>query len=1196
MDWIQNSIVDLCLHYNGFAKHQLESYNQFMKEYIGKILCEYNPIMIDNLKTKAQITFGKIHILSPSISEADGTITPIDPYIARMRGLTYSAQVYVDINYSSDKISGTNRTLLGSIPVMVLSDYCEFRGRKLEDDVGGYFIVNGSEKVLITQEHVTNNGIFVYNDPKDVSYTETRSSASITSRYSNTVYLRYISLRTNTENKIIRVHLASIKTEIPFFIILKSLGILTEKELVDCVCENEYDTISPYIKESLKESNGISSKNDALRYIAKQIAPDKEIPDAIMALERDLLPHITGGDIAKAYFMGHAAKKLIKTVCGMREYDDRDSYLNKRLDAAGTLFCQMFKQIVQRMVKDMCALVKKKMNDTNFKYTNILNDGLVTRGFNYALSTGNWSINKSTAKAKVGVSQVLHRLTYSSMISHIRRVNTPIGREGKIPKPRQLHTSQYMFIDAVETPEGQACGLIKNLALSAYISTEYDKKRLIDVITGMFDVDFFDITKRKVFINGDLIGRTNDPVKLVKTIKAHVRIGNLPYDITAFITKIGDVQINCDAGRPIRPVLRVNDGKLWLPKVLDSWENLMPYLDYIDPEETETCMIATTFEEVRQYHTHCDLHPSLMLGICSSFIPFCEKNQAPRNIYQCLYEKEPVLMYNGELKPICDVKIGDRVITYDPISFSPSVTTVVNQFVRPTDKKMFRITTTSGRTIVATEDHKFMTDQGWTETKNITDIHNIGIHMEPNYCSHACDKHVILDDKIFKNILTEHGVSNSMIDKHIDILRAANLLPLYSTSDKVPIIARICGFMLADGCLNVYQRNNTYQYHSPQTQYDFGCEMDALLFENDVEYIGLERCSPSYNENTVHDCIHHTWKVSHSSALPSLLISLGMTVGKKTTTKRKLVPDWIMCGSDATKREFLSGFQGGDCCRVRWNMLKSGTFNHICASTSQQISMKYVDSLVDFMKQIKHLFEHFGIVVKHIKTSVYKKHDDRITVDIKIAGTQTNLINYVERIGYRYDSHKYVKSAVIIEYLKMRQNIVNIRRLKIEDVRRMYDNNIDREIICKNINISRSELSDIIRSYKAGHRITMSNKIKLQKMDEWYNSIKTKGYTIFIPVKCIEEIENCMISDITVESNNHTFIAGYGRFACHNSSMGKQAIGISGFDTVSRYDAIAHSLLNPQKPLVTTNIMKHLKVDELPFGQNAIVAIACYTG
>lgn len=265
--------------------------------------------------------------------------------------------------------------------------------------------------------------------------------------------------------------------------------------------------------------------------------------------------------------------------------------------------------------------------------------------------------------SKAGVSQVLNRLTYASSLSHLRRSNTPLARTGKQAKPRQLHNSHWGMVCPAETPEGQAVGLVKNMALMAYITTgtsqvpvmefleEFSTENLTDVLPSVIA----EPTTCKIFVNGNWVGIHRDPKQLVHTFRSLRRM----IDIDAEVSIVRDipeseVRIYTDAGRICRPLFIVTDQELAIKKHHISqlqgvspdqkkltWTDLLMegLVEYVDTEEEETTMIAmepkdldmTAGEPYSTTYTHCEIHPSMILGICASIIPFPDHNQSPRN-------------------------------------------------------------------------------------------------------------------------------------------------------------------------------------------------------------------------------------------------------------------------------------------------------------------------------------------------------------------------------------------------------------------------------------------------------------------------------------------------------------------------------------------------------------------------------------
>jgi DNA-directed RNA polymerase beta subunit len=772
-----------------------------------------------------------------------------------------------------------------------------------------------------------------------------------------------------------------------------------------------------------------------------------------------------------------------------------------------------------------------------------------------------------------------------------------------------------------ETPEGQSVGIVKNLSYMTHVTIysnslplyEYVLPHIIPIDQeGLTSYDMFN--KVKVFINGAWVGLTEEPKELFEMLKEKKYKGIINiYTSIVFDYVSKEIRVCNDSGRLSRPLLRVKDQNILLTySILDklkkgemNWNHLLTsssieesVLEYIDPEEQSWSMIATKPTNLIQKgdqlyrYTHCEIHPSSIFGILASCIPFPEHNQSPRNTYQCLDINETVLMSNGSKIPIKDVKIGDEVVCFNPETMETSYTKVVNQYVRETDKKIYKIKTLSGREIIATEDHKFMTTEGWCEVRNIIENETkIGIlpYQTNQYtvCNNV-NETLILSEEQFKEFFLKNRFNLKLIEKYISELKNNDLIPLYNTNYKLPILARIFGFLNADGSINIYERNNN---KFTACSFDFGTENDVTSFENDIQICGFNKCKYNKSSRTFNDTTHTTYAVTHNGILPAILLALGISYGKKTENYRKELPLWIMNGSPLIKREFLSGFQGGDGCKIRSNKIDKG-YNFICAETSQQINPKYVKTLNKFMSQCVSLFRELDIEVSNVKN--VKIEEDRVKVSYKISDKQSNLIKYFDNIGYRYSSTKNNSSFIIIEYLKYKNDLFEKHKKMIEQIRVLYEENNTNTLIANKLNLKVSYVSDVIRSYKNNRKISMRN-LKEDTIEDWKDHVSLINNMLFIPIKSVEIMDNCLVSDITVESDNHSFIAG-NNFLSSNCAQGKQAMGVFATNYENRMDKTAYVLNYPARPLVDTRIMNMIQLNSIPSGMNVIVAIMTHTG
>jgi DNA-directed RNA polymerase beta subunit len=1266
-------------HLNRLVRHQLESYNNFVGYQIIKTIEMFNPVHIKSeedfnetvgkYSLEMFITFENFHIYRPQIHENNGAIKIMFPQEARLRNFTYSSAMTIDINIkyiirdgeNLDIVKTLHKTLpkihIGKLPIMLKSNICVLNQYNYVDykntgeckyDAGGYFIINGSEKTVLGQERAAENRVYCFNISKnETKYTWKAEIKSVPDF--KCISPKQINMMISSKNNgfgfPICIEIPRIKQPIPLFILFRALNILSDKNICEYILLDitldKYKPMLENLQASIIEANKHMTYEDSVKYITSYVSytplnMDKETGAikkrqfTLDVLQNDLFPHCQTIK-QKIYFLGYMANKLLQASFEWIKCDDRDSYINKRIDLTGTSLNNLFRNYFNKLVKDMEKQVVKEIKTGSWKskedYINIINltniykiikSNTIENGFKRALSTGDFGIKHANSN-KVGVAQVLNRLTYIASLSHLRRVSTPTDKSGKLVPPRKLHSTSWGFLCPAETPEGASVGVVKNMSYMAHITIYSDSNSLYDyIIPNIVKIDNDELTpgfmydKVKVFINGAWVGVTVEPEELYNNLKdmKHKGIINI-YTSIIFNYKLQEIRVCNDSGRITRPLLRVKNNNILLTsKVIQDlksneliWDDLLvdckvdeTIIEYVDPEEQSFSMIATKPKDIITNngvtiikYTHCEIHPSTIFGVVASCIPYPDHNQSPRNTYQCLDINETVLLSNGSSVPIKDIKIGDEVICFDPLTMMLNYTKVVNQYVRETDKKLFKIKTICGKEIIATDDHKFMTTDGWKQVIDFSE-NNTFIGLMPTQKSiqnNIKNSYIIIDENSFRNKYIELGIELKYINFQIKKLNEINILPLTSDDYRLPIISRIFGFVLSDGSINIYKKNTKYMSCS----FTFGTENDVLHFENDIKICGFNKCKYNYASRSFNGVTHSTYNVTHNGSLPSLLIALGITYGKKTETIRNPVPNWIINGSELVKREFISGFQGGDGCKIRWNKNNKG-YNYICAETSQQINPNYTDSLLYFMNQCVDLLREFGIET-HINPIV-NICENRNKVAFKITDKQENLIKYFDNIGYRYAFTKNIDSFTVIEYLKYKELCFKEHFNLITQVRKLCDEDKSNSYISSELNITVSKVSDIRRSYKNNRKISMCN-LKNNNIEEWLTRVKIINGMLFIPIISIQIIENRLVSDITVESDNHSFITS-GGILSSNCAQAKQAMGIYATNFNERMDKTAYVLSSPTRPLVDTRLMNLIKLNENPSGCNINVAIMTHTG
>ena len=657
----------------GLVKQHLDSYNDFVERGLQEIVDEAGEIPIEAQDYPFKVKLGKVEIFRPRIVEVDGSDHPVYPMETRLRSFTYAAPIYLEMIPVKDGEEGSSETVyIGDIPVMLKSKLCFLSKMTPEElvevgedpsDPSGYFIVNGSERVTVAMEDLAPNRILV---DIDESGTKPVYRAKV---FSTTVGFRArIQMRMKSDGAIY-ISIPGVPTEIPLMILMRALGLESDKEIAELVSHKL--EIQNQLEPSFEEAYGVNTTKDAIEYLGNRVAygqiEEYRIKRAEGILDRNLFPHIgqTNQDrLKKAEFLKEMASRIIELKLGHRRQDDRDHYANKRLRLAGPLLSDLFRIAFRSLCRD----IKYQLDRMSVRKRDLLihaavRPGIVTDRMNHALATGNWG------RGRVGITQLLDRTNYISTLSHLRRLQSPLSRSQPNFEARDLHPTHWGRLCPNETPEGSNCGLVKNLSLMASISVVADAEKVKDFLKNRLGVVATEKAATKsgpdsarVFVDGFLIGYHDDPESLVNAFRESRRKGevdpevNIAYCFDKYEGGIyREVYVNCDAGRVRRPLLVVKDGELKLtPERIAglkegevSWESLVMEgnIEFLDAEEEENAYVALDPENLTAKHTHLEIAPYMILGICTSIIPYAEHNQSPRNSYEAAMVKQALGVY-----------------------------------------------------------------------------------------------------------------------------------------------------------------------------------------------------------------------------------------------------------------------------------------------------------------------------------------------------------------------------------------------------------------------------------------------------------------------------------------------------------------------------------------------------------------------
>lgn len=1113
-------------HLDRLVRHQIESYNHFVNYQIQRTIQMFNPVTIhsendyvaetDKYFLEIFISFVNFKLYPPQIHENNGATKTMLPQEAKTRNFTYASTMTVDINIqyvirttdSMENPRTIERTLpkinIGKLPIMLKSSVCvltqnphlshDYTG-ECSMDCGGYFIIKGSEKTVLGQERAAENKIYCFdgkNTTKWSWYAEIKSVPDFKCISPKQIEM-LLSSKNNGFGYGIYVNVPRIKQPIELFTLFRALGVVSDKEICSYILLNNdagnQGIQTTHLQASAIDANKYMTQQDAFNHIATYAAytpinMDKETGHRKKreftrdVLDNDLFPHCKTLK-QKLYLIGYMTHRLLQTSLGYIPPSDRDSYVNKRIELTGTLLNNLFRNYFNKLVKEMQKHIVREINGGSWRstedYGNIVNNiniykimksTTIENGLNRALSTGDFSIKQSNT-SKVGVAQVLNRLTYVSSLSHLRRINTPLEKSGELIAPRKLHNTTWGFL----------------------------------CLTGDTEIlmsDRLTIKKIKDMKDGDMVSTVNP-----KTLCDE------PSDIHSFFSKMPDklFEITTISGRTIKatanhPFLVNNRGKY-------EWKNLE---DLVVDDEVIIRQNANLKITNADVYENTYLNNNRLVNTCVS-VPILS-----------IREIEPELVYDFTTRSNNHSFVASSFVTHNCPAETPE-----------------------GQSIGV--------------VKNISYMAHITIPTNSSSLYEYVAPHILSVDetpptelfgkvKVFINGCWV-GIAKSPIEFYHNMLdkKYQGIINIYTSIvfNYNALEIRICndGGRLTRPVLRV--RNNKALITSDIIKRLSNKEItwndlltNCKLTESVIEYIDPEeqnfamiamKCKNSY----IQDIKAH-FKYTHCEIHPSTIF--GVLASCVPFPEHNQAP--------------RNTYQCLDPKEEVW--MASGIRKPIGEITIGEKVLSF--NPTDMSITTTTVCNHF---IRKNEFPIYK------------------LTTISGRTIIATEDHKFMTD----------HGWKTVKEL-------IYNNQLKIGICMKSFNsIESSSLSENIRrEYIATNMCT--NKYKNLDFDEWQSNTILRNEFLFINIHSITQEPDGLVSDIEVESENHSFIASH--FASSNCAMGKQAIGVYATNYDQRMDKTAYVLNYPTRPLVETRLMNLIHLNKIPSGTQIHVAIMTHTG
>lgn len=666
-------------------RQHIESYNYFINTDLRNIVfAQANKrVTLDQVTPEPfYLEYNAIRVGQPCVEDVNLNIQETNPHECRLRDMTYAAPIVVDIEYTRGKeLVRRSNVEIGRMPVMLRSSHCVLTGKNHAEmakkkecpfDSGGYFVIKGTEKVVLIQEQLSKNRILVERDGK----------GEVTASVTSSTHMHKTRTALIVKNGQIKLKHNSLVEEVPVVVVMKAMGVETDMEIVQLVGTEPYfcDALAVSLEMCNAEAK-VFTCQQALEYLGSKVRERRagrftfrqtksKVDEARDLLANVVLSHVPVAAYdfrAKVVYLAIMVRRIILAGQDPTTVDDKDYYGNKRLELAGQmlalLFEDLFKQFNSKLKKSAEKYYGSSHNRAQPFDIKIHMEGqrnLISKGMEDSISTGNWRVGRFKMDRQ-GVTQVLSRLSFIAALGMVTRINSQFEKTRKVSGPRSLQPSQWGMLCPSDTPEGESCGLVKNLALMAHVTVDEDEQPLVQAAFNLGVEDLNMVSSEEmnapesylIFLNGLVLGIHRRPHLLGEQLRRLRRCGRIGRYVSIHVQEnLRAVNLSSDGGRVCRPLIVVDKGvsKVTNEHIRQVTEGVRTFddfmmeglIEFLDVNEENNSYIALYDRDLTPQHTHVEIDPLTILGACAGLIPYPHHNQSPRNTYQCAMGKQAI--------------------------------------------------------------------------------------------------------------------------------------------------------------------------------------------------------------------------------------------------------------------------------------------------------------------------------------------------------------------------------------------------------------------------------------------------------------------------------------------------------------------------------------------------------------------------